>query len=70
MLAHDLRFLEQNFLVLSLHVWLTLLRLSFAGMSELTLDGVLSTEARSFVEMVSLYISLFWGWLCKFAYSV
>jgi hypothetical protein len=70
MLAHDLRFLEQNVLVLSFHVWLTLLRLSFAGMSELTLDGLLSTEARSFVEMVSLYISLFWGWLCKFAYSV
>jgi len=70
MLAHDLRFLEQKFLVLSFYVWFTLLRLSFAGMSELTLDGVLSTETRSFVEMVSLYISLFWGLLCQYADSV
>jgi hypothetical protein len=34
--------------------------LSMAGMSELTLGTVLSTEARSFVEMVCFYSSLFW----------
>ena len=34
---------------------------SFAGMSELILDSVLSTEARSFVEMVCFYILFFSG---------
>jgi hypothetical protein len=30
-------------------------RMTCAGMSELTLDSLLSTEARSFVEMVCFY---------------
>ena len=41
---------------LALHIGLTWL---FTGMSELILDSVLSTEARSFVEMVCFYLSLF-----------
>ena len=57
--AYDGMCLEQSFVLLSLHIGLTRLCLSMAGMSELTLDSALSTEARAFVEMVDIYISLF-----------
>ena len=57
--AYDGMSLEQSFGLLSLHIGLTRLCFSMAGMSELTLDSVLSTEARAFVEMVFFYILLF-----------
>ena len=52
LLAYDWMCLEQSCGLLSLHIGLTRLCLSMAGMSELTLGTVLSAEARSFVEMV------------------